>query len=185
MPATDAVVRGFVILAAMATVALATACGASHATQTSTSTTAKQNGAVAYAGCLRSNGVPKWPDPNSGGVFDKSKLTLQQLGVSSSRLQAAETACRHLLPNGGRAPNATQFREVKTLGYEFARCVRSHGVANFPDPDASGRIPDPASVGIEQASPTFEAANQACGKYRPPYMPSNSAYNTYAQAHGN
>ena len=32
--------------------------------------------------------------------------------------------------------------------------------------------------------PKFQAANEACGKYRPPYMPSNSAYNAYAQAHG-
>ncbi len=61
--------------------------------------------------------------------------------------------------------------------------MRTHGVA-LPDPDSSGRIPDPASVGINQGSPQFEAANQACGKYRPPYMPSNAQYNAYAQTQG-
>ena len=39
------------------------------------------SGAIAYARCLRSNGVPHWPDPDSSGVFDKSKLTLQRLGA--------------------------------------------------------------------------------------------------------
>jgi hypothetical protein len=67
----------------------------------------------------------------------------------------------------------------------FSHCMRSNGVPNFPDPDSSGRIPDPATVGINQGSPTFQAANQACGKYRPPYMPSNSAYDAYARTHPN
>jgi hypothetical protein len=62
--------------------------------------------------------------------------------------------------------------------------VRAHDVPNFPDPGRDGRIPDPATLGINQGSPKFEAANKACGKYRPPYMPSNAAYNAYARAHG-
>jgi hypothetical protein len=61
--------------------------------------------------------------------------------------------------------------------------VRAHGVANFPDPDSTGRIPDPASVGIDQGSPKFEAANQACAKDRLPYIPSNSAYESWAKTH--
>jgi hypothetical protein len=62
--------------------------------------------------------------------------------------------------------------------------MRRHGVPNLPDPGSDGRIPDPATVGINQGSPKFKAANQACGKYRPPYMPSNSAYDAYARTHG-
>jgi hypothetical protein len=46
------------------------------------------------------------------------------------------------------------------------------------------RIPDPAAGGIDQGSPKFQAANQACGKYRPPYMPSNAEYNAYVRTHG-
>ena len=133
---------------------------------------------------MRANGVPNWPDPNSNGVFDKSKLTSQQLGASSSRVQAAQHACQHLLPNGGSGPSAAQVQQVKALGLEFSRCVRSHGVPNFPDPGSDGRIPDPASGGIDQGSPKFQAANQACRRYRPPYMPSNAAYNAYARTHG-
>jgi hypothetical protein len=125
---------------------------------------------------MRSNGVPTWPDPNSSGVFDKSKITTQQLGVSSSKLQAAQTACQHLLP----PESAAQQRLNAAQALQFSQCMRTHSVPNFPDPDGSGRIPDPATFGIDQGSPQFEAANQACAQYRPPYIPSNDAYNAYA-----
>jgi hypothetical protein len=125
--------------------------------------------------------VPKYPDPTSNGLVKES---LQQLGVSSSRFQSASSACNHLLPNGGRAPNPARVQQARAQALEYARCVRSHGVPNFPDPGSDGRIPDPATVGVDQGSPKFEAANQACGKYRPPYMPSNAAYNAYARTHG-
>jgi hypothetical protein len=145
---------------------------------------AQQSGAVAFAACVRSHGVPNWPDPNSSGVFDKTKLTPQQLGASSTKVQAAQAACQHLLPGGGSAPSPAPVQRARAQALEFAQCVRSHGVPGFPDPASDGRIPDPASVGINQGSPKFEAANQACGKYRPPYMPSNAAYNAYARTHG-
>jgi hypothetical protein len=145
-------------------------------------TSARQNGAVAYASCMRSNGVPNWPDPNSSGVFDKSKLTSQQLGASTSRVQTAQGACSHLLPNGGSGRSPAQVQQMRAQGLRFSGCMRSHGVATFPDPDSSGRIPD--RFGIDQGSPKFQAANQACRKDRPPYIPSNAAYEAYARTHG-
>ena len=83
---------------------------------------------------------------------------------------------------GTQAVNADYVELAQAL--RFSRCVRSHGVPNFPDPDSTGRIPDPASLGIDQGSPKFQAANQTCRRYRPPYMPSNAAYNAYARTHG-
>jgi hypothetical protein len=163
MKGSIAVAAGFVLLAS--------ACGSAPATQ-------QQHGALAFAGCMRSNGVTKYPDPANGRL---AKASLQQLGVSSARFQSAQAACRHLLPNGGLPASQTARQRIRAQGLEFARCVRSHGVPSFPDPASDGRIPDPASVGIDQGSPKFEAANQACGEYRPPYMPSNSAYNAYAR----
>jgi hypothetical protein len=187
------------VIAAAGLALLATACGgssgspvaqlASTATQTSTSSntaaaSTQGNGAVAFARCMRSHRVPNWPDPNSSGVFDKSKLTSQQLGASSSQVQAAQSACQHLLPNRSSRPNAARVEQIKAQALEFSQCVRNHGVPNFPDPGSDARIPDPASVGINQGSPKFEAANQTCRKYRPPYMPSNAQYNAYARTQG-
>jgi hypothetical protein len=154
----------------------AAACGGSSGTHA-----AEGNGWLAFSACMRSNGVSRFPDPGSGGV--PPKKSLQQLGVSSSEYQAAQSACRHLLPNGGRAPSEAERLQVTATARLFSRCVRAHGVPNFPDPGSDGRIPDPATVGIDQGSPKFEAANQACAKYRPPYMPSNAAYNAWARTH--
>ncbi len=169
------------VAAVIANVLVVSACGAHP------SVAVQSSGPLAFAQCMRSNGVPNWPDPESSGVFDKSKLTSQQLGGSSSRVQTAQRACSHLLPNGGDGPSAAQLQRERTQALEFSQCVRAHGVPHFPDPESSGRmrIPDPASVGINQGSPKFQAANQACGKYRPPYMPSNSAYDAYARTHPN
>ena len=161
---------------------LAAGCG--NSSTNPPSVTAAQTGPVAFAACVRSHGVPNWPDPSSSGVFDKSKLTPQQLGASGARVQAAQAACQHLLPSGVRVPSFAEVQRARAQGLEFSRCVRSHGVPNFPDPGSDGRIPDPAIGGINQGSPTFEAANQACRAYRPPYMPSNAAYNAYARTHG-
>jgi hypothetical protein len=182
----------WVVLVVAASIALA-ACGgpsspsvANEGSTSTTSTVAKAGGtlssdSLAFAQCMRSNGVRNFPDPNSSGQILKESP--QQLGVSVARYQSALTPCVHFLPNGGSGPNQSQLQYVRTLSLNFARCMRSHGVP-LPDPDSSGRIPDPASVGINQGSPTFEAANNACAKYRPPYMPSNAQYNNYVNSNG-
>jgi len=140
----------------------------------------QQVGAVGFARCMRAHGVPNWPDPNSSGVFDKAKVTSQQLNVSSTVLQAAQNACQALLP----AESVTQQRLNAAQALQFSQCMRSHAVSNFPDPDGTGRIPDPAFLGIDQGAPEFQAANVACAQYRPPYIPSNEAYDSYAATAG-
>jgi hypothetical protein len=99
-------------------------------------------------------------------------------------LARTQSACNHLLVNGGRGPSPAWVRQARAQGLEFSQCERSQGVPNLPDPGSDGRIPDPASVGIDHGSPKFQAANQACRKYRPPYIPSNAGYNAYARTHG-
>ena len=94
--------------------------------------------ALAYSRCMRSHGVPTFPDPNSSGAVPK--VSAQQLGVSSTVLQAAQNHCRSLLPNGGSGPSQTQVQQIMNGMLKFAQCMRSHGVANWPDPvvDAGG-----------------------------------------------
>jgi hypothetical protein len=170
---------GAAFIATAGLMLLAAACGGSPSTTKTGGTTNSHQ--VAFSRCMRSSGVTNYPDPNSGGVIPKESS--QQLGVSSSKLQSAQSTCQRLLPNGGKGPNQVEIQQVKTQGLKFAQCMRTHGVA-LPDPASDGQIPDPASVGLNQGSSSFEAANQACGKYRPPYMPSNAQYNAYAQSQG-
>jgi hypothetical protein len=54
----------------------------------------------------------------------------------------------------------------------FAACMRSHGVADFPDPDSDGTIdlkgvqPRPGSD-LDPDSPAFETAQKACKALQP------------------
>ena len=158
-----------------------TATQAGSSSPIATAAPVQSNGWLAFSRCMRSRGVPSYPDPDSSGT--PPKKSLEQLGVTNSQFQSAQTSCGHLLPNGGRSPDQAERQRVKAESLQFAQCVRAHGVSSFPDPGSDGRIPDPAIVGIDQGSPRFEAANRACGRYRPPYMPSNSAYNAWARTH--
>jgi hypothetical protein len=87
--------------------------------------------AVGYSQCMRSHEVPNFPDPNGSGEIPKE--TAQQLGVSSSQYQSAQTACAHLLPNSGEA-SPTEIAQMMNGMRGFAQCMRSHAVSNWPDP---------------------------------------------------
>ena len=172
-------------IATASLILLAAACGG-NPSSTSAGGSSNAGGStnshqVAFSRCMRTSGVTNYPDPNSSGVIPKESS--QELGVTGPKFQSAQSSCQHLLPNGGNGPNQAEVQQVKAQGLRFAQCMRSHGVA-LPDPGSDGRIPDPATVGLNQGSPSFEAANQACGDYRPGYMPSNAQYNAYAQTQG-
>lgn len=49
----------------------------------------------------------------------------------------------------------------------FARCMRAHGLTNFPDPTGGGGIQLNASSGLNPQSPGFQAAQKACSRYLP------------------
>lgn len=133
--------------------------------------------AVAFAECMRAHDVPAFPDPDaSGGV---PKLSPEQLGVSAQQDEAAQSACAARLP--ANIASARPSPDV-AQALRYATCMRAHGEPNFPDPGGDGRIPDPASVGIDQGAPAFQTANDACGADRPPYLPTNAQYNAWASS---
>jgi hypothetical protein len=96
--------------------------------------------ALAYARCVRSHGVPDFPDPDSAGQF--SKTTLNHLAASNSQYQTATQACAQLLPDSGGGPTAAQVRQEWNGMASFARCMRAHGEPSWPDPTAYP--PDPS-----------------------------------------
>ena len=162
------------ILASVVAVAafslLAAGCGgggsprvANVATSTTAATTTMtQNGLLAFSQCMRSNGMPNFPDPQRF-VGGNVKLTIHQLAPS----QAALSACNHLLPtNGGSGPRETAQQQRTRLadGLSFARCMRSHGVTRFPDPTAQGQLTVEMveAQGIDLHSPAVLRAVQAC-----------------------
>ena len=86
--------------------------------------------------------------------------------------QAAEEACRPLLPAGGMGdPNATMDPELADQLLEFAQCMRDHGI-DMPDPQFNGggvtvQIGGPDGEGIDPQSDEFQAAQEACGDALP------------------
>src|SRR6202021_1003946 len=63
---------------------------------------------VAYSQCMRTNGVPNFPDPAGGAP---PKVTAQGFGISSSQLQVAQRTCQHLLPATGGSLTASSIRQ--------------------------------------------------------------------------
>jgi hypothetical protein len=165
---------------ATATLALLTACSGgspSSAGSGGSPNTSSTPSAVAYSACMRSHGVPNFPDPGSAGQIPKADP--QQLGVSSSQLQAAQQACQHLIPATGTtaeqqqetqcamADNCSQavvqqwMSGLRTL----AQCLRSHGEPNWPDPIiTSGGLPhfNYSQAGIDHHSSQVLAKVQVC-----------------------
>jgi hypothetical protein len=153
---------------------------ASHGTgPPSTAGSSTSPSAVAYSACMRSHGVPTYPDPDSNGQLPKTDT--QRLGVSSTQLQAAQHACQSLLPSdtgGSLADQAHQCMEsgvcppalltqMLTAQRMYAQCIRSHGYPKFPDPtlESQGRPGFQWSVGqtgIDPHSTQFEAQDADC-----------------------
>jgi hypothetical protein len=142
-----------VVIGAAALALLAAACrsggGSSGSDSPQAGGSTRSPSALAFSACMRSHGVHTFPDPDSNGAIPK--VTPQQLGVSSSQFQAAQTACEHLLK-----PNDAQVQLTLSGMLDFARCMRSHGVHDWPDPttedgqpvfDLQGRIaPDSPQI---------------------------------------
>ena len=55
---------------------------------------------------------------------------------------------------------------AKPGGLAFARCMRAHGVSNFPDPQPGGGFSFQAN-GSVRSSPAFRTAQQACASLMP------------------
>ncbi len=152
------------------------ACGSSRpntggATTSQGSDPAASAQALAFAKCMRSHGVSNFPDP-SGGVLrlqihrSPNGTNVNGVEVNGPAFQSAMQACRSYLPHGGH-PTAAQTAEAKAQALAMSKCMRSHGVPNFPDPSfQSGpgggigiRI---GGAGVDPSSPAFQAAQKAC-----------------------
>lgn len=146
------------VIAAAALALLVAACSdgpsaTGHGGASNTGASANHRSAVAFSACVRSHGVPNYPDPGSGGTLPKESA--QHLGVSNSQYQAAQRACQHLLPATGGLLDASSLQQcylagvcpqalvqqALTAGRAFSQCMRSHGAPNWPDPsiDSEGR----------------------------------------------
>lgn len=111
-----------------------------------------------FAKCMREHGVDM-PDPKPSGDGKGMAVTLGGGPGDAGKIETAQNACKHLMPNGGemKPPSAEELDKMR----KDAKCMRDHGV-DMPDPDPSGK--GTLRVGGPGDDPKkFEAAAKACG----------------------
>ena len=123
-----------------------------------------------YAQCIRAHGAPNFPDPTAhAGLVIPNDINPQ-----SPAFRSAQQACQKLTqpPAGQGAGGSSESGKLQLL--ELARCMRSHGVPNFPDPTSSP--PPPSSGNVlggngsylalgtpqERRAPAYKRAAAAC-----------------------
>ena len=169
----------YAILLCLAGAGIAVAgCGSSSSSSYNAGSTGPNDAAASnsqglkFAQCMRSHGVPNFPDP-TGGQLDlrvqqtPNSTSVNGVQVNGPAFKSAMNSCRSDLPNGGH-PTAAQTAKQKAQALAMSRCMRSHGVPNFPDPSFQTgpnggigvRI---GGAGIDPNSPSFQAASKACG----------------------
>ena len=158
------------------TVGGTTTSASSAASSGSTGPGAYGSGPLAFSRCMRANGVPSFPDPNPGrgGLF-----SLAGINPSSPAFRAAQEKCQKLMGGGPPVPGSTTHPSAQTLTklVRIARCMRQHGVPQFPDPRTS--VPsNPAGIQeitdfdgvillfpttMKLQAPAYKQALTACG----------------------
>ena len=122
---------------------------------------------VAFAHCMRSHGVPDFPDPLPQGGFPQTGPG-QNSGPQSG---SAMNACKHLLPPVQPISAAQQAR-VLAHDLMWARCMRAHGFPGISDPavrpHAGVVITVPADFDL--SSPQAQAAAKACKQLEGPVL---------------
>lgn len=158
-------VRSLALVGVTAVTLAASACGGSSGAKVAqVGTTGGANhprphGPQAFSVCMRSHGVPTFPDPDSSGTIQVPSSIDDRLPT----VRAAYRACHSLAPAAGSLTGQGPVMQQDQL-LAFAKCMRSHGVPNFPDPQvANGTLHIGATHGqIDPSSPIVTAAMAAC-----------------------
>jgi hypothetical protein len=129
-------------------------------------TTSQSDALLLAVQCLRQHGLPNMPDPivvSSGPAAGQRVLDKQALRhYADSVVSQAIDACQAALSRAGLDTRSSQRspQEIQRL-LNLARCIRAHGVPNFPDPNPStGDVTLPP--GMSKNSPQLIAAVRAC-----------------------
>jgi len=148
-------------------VLLLAGCSAAGGSGAATTTTSAQQDTAAVwrelVRCARANGMPNLPDPqiDSNGRANFPNGTPEPPA-------SVRRACQSIydrLPASARDEEERPPADMQAL-LRYARCMREHGVADFPDPDADGNFRAPAGS-TDPKTPSFQRAMQACRQLDP------------------
>jgi hypothetical protein len=121
--------------------------------------------AYAYARCMRNHGVTSFPDPevHISGNHGSVAFAVNPSETGAPHFETAQRACQRILPTpSNSSPGEQQAHKQNLLA--FARCLRSNGIHDFPDPDTQGqlRLTTVIAAGVDIHSHEFLNAAKAC-----------------------
>ncbi|MFJ4622423.1 hypothetical protein [Streptomyces sp. NPDC088812] len=156
-----------VLLAAVAVFAGACSGGDDEASASFSSASSGEGDLVAYAKCMRKNGISDFPDPDSNGGL----VVPAGVDPNSDAYKKADKACAEYRPDTGSAGSGGNSGWSSEDQVKYAECMRENGVPKFPDPDPNGK----GSVigqgsGVDPDSSAFKKAAEKCAKYQPQGM---------------
>jgi hypothetical protein len=147
------------------TVLLAAACGGGSPGPAASPGQRLYQQARTYTDCMRSHGVPEFPEPKPGPEGTPAYPLNPPAGMLTSQgYDAAFRACLKLAVTGGRP--AARYQAMASQGLKQAECMRAHGITAYPSPatiNGGIHVPDFTTLGLDTHTPQFEAAGRACG----------------------
>lgn len=155
---------------------LAVACGGPSSPAAPMSMQQQLQQALAYSQCMRSHGITNFPDPteiNNGAAQSSNGPTHEgvQIGIpdgidpNSPTYVSANNTCTK--QTGFGHVSAAQLRHGLTTLLKYSECMRSHGIANFPDPIETSTGLSLKTAGIDQNTSQYQAADKACKGLEP------------------
>ncbi len=144
-------------------------CGSAAPSSTNTTGSNGPQGAAAaafaYARCMRGHGVSDFPDPHVSINPGRTSISIRAVAKDQATpvFRTAQQACHHLLPGPETQSPAQRQAHARAL-LAFARCLRSHGLASFPDPNGQGQLTSEMirAAGINLHAPNVLPAARAC-----------------------
>lgn len=150
---------------------LATGCGSSSpGPPTSQSFSSFAADAYKFSSCMRTHGVTNFPDPrviNTPGQQSIRQEATPVARANAPKFKAAQQACQGIMPapsNISPAQQAAQQHARVQDRLAFARCLRDHGVPNFPDPTSQGHLTLQmiTTAGVDLHAPAVLTAARVC-----------------------
>lgn len=144
--------------------------GSPHGQVNSSMSVGSYADALKFAQCMRSHGLPNFPDPNSSGALQFGSG--DGINPQSSQFQTAQDACKKYLPDKGAPPSPAQQAKMLAQALKFSECMRAHGITDFPDPQSiNGGIKIQIGAGsgsnLNPNDPQFQAAQKDCQNLMP------------------
>ncbi len=162
-------------LGAVVAVVVAACGGGGSVNQGTVGSASSAAGGQPYSECMRSHGVPNFPDQSPGGGIQLPS----GVNPTSPSFEAAQKDCRRFAPGPLGSLTRKPTRQQVEVVVRMSRCMRDHGITGFPDPSQTPVTPSSMSgysevmsrdgvtlampKGMNINSPAFRAASAKCG----------------------